>query len=209
MSTAPRPGLQHALMAPLRWARALYSWVERLALRPAASWLLGVLSFFEAIFFPIPPDVMLIPLGVARPKRALWYASVCLVASALGGVVGYWLGANLMDSLGQQIIDLYGLRDRTNELFALYQQYDAWIVGIAGFTPLPYKLFALTSGAAGVNPVVFVVASLIGRGARFYLIGGLLWIFGPRAGAWIDRNFNKLTIALVLILLGIALLSLL
>lgn len=191
---------------PLGWARELYEWVERLAARPAATWLLAAVAFVESVFFPIPPDAMLIPMGVARPRRALFYASVALLASVGGGLAGYWIGAGAWDALGAPIVRFYGLEARLNRLFDWYRNYDAWIVLIAGFTPIPYKLFTLTSGAAGVNLPVFMVASLLGRGTRFFLIAGLLYAFGARAGAWIDRHFDKLTLALVVLILGVAVL---
>lgn len=194
------------LTTPMRWARGLYEWVERLAARPAATWLLAAVAFIESVFFPIPPDAMLIPMGVARPRRALFYAFVALLASVGGGLAGYWIGAGAWDALGEPIVRFYGLEARMGRLFDWYRDYDAWIVLIAGFTPIPYKLFTLTSGAAGVNLAVFMVASLAGRGARFFLVAGLLYVFGARAGAWIDRHFDKLTLALVALIVGVAVL---
>lgn len=193
------------LAVPLQWARALYAWVERLSARPAAVWLLAVVSFVESVFFPVPPDAMLIPMGVARPRRALLYATVALLASVGGGIAGYYIGAYAWDALGRPIVEFYGQTGRVAKLFDWYRDYDAWIVLIAGFTPIPYKLFTLTSGAAGVNIAVFLVASLAGRGARFFLVSGLLHVFGARAGAWIDRHFDRLTIAFVLLIIAASL----
>ncbi len=198
--TSPKPAAG-PLALPLLWARGLYSWVERLSARPAAVWLLALVAFIESVFFPVPPDAMLIPMGVARPRRALLYASVALLASVGGGIVGYYIGAYAWDTLGRPIVEFYGQTGRIDKLFAWYRDYDAWIVLIAGFTPIPYKLFTLTSGAAGVNLGVFLVASLAGRGARFFLVSSLLYVFGARAGAWIDRHFDRLTIVFVLLIL--------
>ncbi len=190
------------LKAMLGQARRLYEWVESLAGRPAATPFLGLISALESIFFPIPPDVILIPMCVARPRRSLFYAGVCLVGSIAGAVAGYWIGATMMDTIGYPIVDFYGLREKMTVMFTHYNEWDAWIVLIAGFTPIPYKLITLTSGAAGVNFLVFLTASVISRGARFFLVAGLIAFFGDRAAQWIDRHFDTLTIVFVILLIG-------
>lgn len=199
--------MSNPLKAPLRWARWLYDRVVELAAKPAAAAALAVVSFFESIIFPIPPDVMLIPMGVARPNRALFYAAVCTLASVAGAAVGYWLGATAMDTVGRYVIALYQLELTLEKLLVWYNEYDAWIVAIAGFSPIPYKLITLSSGAAGVNFPVFILVSLLSRGARFFLVSGLLMAFGDRAAIWIDKHFDKLTLTFVLLLVGFALLA--
>ncbi|RMF16660.1 MAG: DedA family protein [Candidatus Dadabacteria bacterium] len=151
---------------------------------------------------------MLIPMSVARPRRALYYAGVCLAASIAGAGIGYWLGAAAMDSVGQQIVALYGLQEKLEQMFLWYKDWDAWIVMIAGFTPIPYKLITLSAGAAHVDLGVFFLASILSRGARFFLVAGLLMAWGERAAHFIERHFDTLTLIFAALLVGVALLSL-
>ena len=204
--------MSNPAMRLLRWpldlARKLYHAVVDLSAHPAALPLLALISLTESIFFPIPPDAMLIPMCVARPRRALLYAGVCLGASILGAGIGYWLGATAMDTIGARIVALYGLQAKLEQMFLWYQDWDAWIVMIAGFTPIPYKLITLSAGAANVDLGVFFLASIVSRGARFFLVAGLLMIWGERAAHFIERHFDTLTLVFAALLIGVALLSL-
>ncbi|OEU80730.1 MAG: cytochrome B [Desulfobacterales bacterium S5133MH4] len=180
--------------------RRLYDWVTYWAKTPYGTWALFILAFSESSFFPVPPDVLLIALSVAVPKKSLRYALVCSVGSILGGCFGYLIGWQFMGVLGDSIIRFYGLHEKYEYIQALYAQYDAWAVGIAGLTPIPYKVFTITAGAFRINFIVFLVASAISRSARFFLVGGLIYMFGPKVQPFIDKYFNALAIAFVILL---------
>ncbi len=180
--------------------RRLYDWVLHWAETPYSMWALFLLSFAEASFFPIPPDVLLIALAVAKPAKAFRYALVCSVGSIMGGCLGYLIGYGFMAGMGQKIVDLYGFADKVAYIESLYQKYDAWAVGIAGFTPIPYKVFTIAAGMFKIDFLVFVVASFVSRSARFFLVGGLIYVFGPRIQTFIDRYFNLLATAFVILL---------
>jgi membrane protein YqaA with SNARE-associated domain len=181
--------------------RRLYDWVLHWAKTPYGTWALFLLAFCESSFFPIPPDVLLIALAVALPKKAFKYALVCSVGSLLGGCLGYLIGWQFMVGLGDGIIRFYGLQDKYEYIRRLYVTYDAWAVGIAGLTPIPYKVFTITAGAFRINFVVFLVASAVSRSARFFLVGGLIYLFGPKIQSFIDRYFNTLVIVFVILLI--------
>lgn len=188
--------------------RRLYDWVLRWAESPHSTWALFGLAFAEASFFPIPPDVLLIALAVAKPAKAFTYAWVCSLGSLLGGCLGYAIGYGFMAGIGQNIVAFYGFGDKVAYIGSLYQHYDAWAVGIAGFTPIPYKVFTIAAGMFKINFGVFVLASLVSRSARFFLVGGLIHVFGPGIQAFIDRYFNLLAIAFsALLVLGFALIK--
>ncbi len=188
--------------------RATYDWVLSWADRPGGPWALAGISFAESSFFPIPPDILLIPLCLAAPKRAFWYAGLCTAASVFGGMFGYAIGLLFFDSVGQRIVDFYNLTVLFEYVGGLYAEYTAVAVIIAGFTPIPYKVFTILAGLVGVNFPLFVVASIIGRGGRFFLVAGLLRLFGEPMKDFIDRYFNWLTVALaVLFVAGFAVLS--
>lgn len=179
----------------------LYGWVLHWAKTPYGTWALFILAFSESSFFPIPPDVLLIALSVVLPKKSLRYALVCSVGSILGGCFGYLIGWQLMATVGDAIIRFYGLIDKYEYIQQLYSLYDAWVVGIAGFTPIPYKVFTITAGAFRINFVVFLVASAVSRSARFFIVGGLIYLFGPKIESFIERYFNALAIAFVILLI--------
>ncbi len=191
------------------WVRRLYDWVLRWAETPYGSWALLVLAFCESSFFPIPPDVLLIALAISIPKRAFYYALLCSVGSVVGGMFGYLIGQEFMELIGMPIIRFYGVMDHYDSIQALYQRYDAWAVGIAGFTPIPYKVFTISAGAFKINFLVFLIASTVSRSARFFLVGSLIFFFGPPIRAFIDRYFEILAMAVVVLLvIGFAALKL-
>ncbi|MBC2710366.1 MAG: DedA family protein [Desulfosarcina sp.] len=163
---------------------------------------LSILAFAESSFFPIPPDVLLIAMCVARPDQSLKYALVCALGSIFGGCLGYLIGWQFMASVGSRIVDFYGLTDKVTYIETLYNTYDAWAVGIAGFTPIPYKVFTIAAGMFKINFTVFVLASMVSRSARFFLVGGLIYLFGPRIQRFIDRYFNLLAVAFTVLLVG-------
>ena len=182
--------------------RRLYDWILHWAETPYGTWALFLLAFAESSFFPIPPDILLIALCVARPERSFKYALVCAIGSILGGCVGYLIGWQFMASVGNRIVALYGLTDKVAYIETLYQTYDAWAVGIAGFTPIPYKVFTIAAGMFKINFVVFFLASLVSRSARFFFVGGLIYMFGPRIQRFIDRYFDLLAVSFTVLLVG-------
>lgn len=188
--------------ARISWVHRLYHWVLSWAEHPQGTWALFLLAFAESSFFPIPPDVLLIALCLGRPRRAAWYALVCTAGSVVGGVAGYAIGRELYDSLGRPILEFYGLTERYAEVQVLYRRYDVWAVGIAGLTPIPYKVFTVTAGAFGVSLPGFVAASVVGRGLRFGIVATLLRLWGEPAREFIDRHLGLLTILFAILLVG-------
>jgi membrane protein YqaA with SNARE-associated domain len=182
--------------------RRLYDWVLHWAATPYGTWALFLLAFAESSFFPIPPDVLLIAMCVARPERSFKYALVCSAGSVLGGCLGYLIGWQFMASVGNRIVDFYGLTDKVDTIEALYNTYDAWAVGIAGFTPIPYKVFTIAAGMFKINFSVFMLASMGSRSARFFIVGGLIRLFGPRIQHFIDRYFDLLAVTFTVLLVG-------
>lgn len=182
--------------------RVTYDWVLSWADRPGGVWALAGIAFAESSFFPIPPDILLIPLCLAAPKRAFWYAGLCTAASVLGGMAGYAIGLLFFESVGGGIIEFYSLGDFFSRVGDLYAQYAAGFVVVAGFTPIPYKVFTIAAGFFEVNFPIFVVASIVGRGGRFFLVAGLLRCFGEPMKDFIDRYFNWLTAALAVLFVG-------
>jgi membrane protein YqaA with SNARE-associated domain len=167
--------------------RRIYDWCIDAAHRPYALWIMAAVAFAESSFFPVPPDVMLIPMSLARPARAWLYATICTAASVIGGVLGYAIGALLYDSLGQWLINLYGLGNKVEAFRTGYAEYGAWIILLKGLTPIPYKLVTITSGFANFNIWLFVILSVVARGGRFFFVAILL----NRYGEWIRVRIEK------------------
>ncbi len=170
--------------------RRVYDWCIEAAGQPHAAWIMGLMSFAESSFFPVPPDVMLIPMSLSRPDKAWFYATLCTVTSVAGGLVGYLIGALLYDLVGHWLIQLYGYGDKVEMFRQSYAQWGVWIILIKGVTPIPYKLVTITSGFAGFNIVLFVLCSVLARGMRFYLTAFLLSRYGPRAREIIERRLT-------------------
>ena len=168
--------------------RQMYDWCIEAAGKPHAGWIMGAVAFAESSVLPIPPDVMLIPMSLARPDRAWRYATICTLMSVAGGLLGYLIGSVLYQSVGHWLIQLYGYGDKVEAFRDLYLRYGAWIILIKGLTPIPYKIVTISSGFAGYNVVAFVGLSIISRGMRFYLIAFLLSRYGPWARAVIERR---------------------
>ncbi|MCY3879629.1 MAG: VTT domain-containing protein [Rhodobacteraceae bacterium] len=181
--------------------RQLYDWTMRLAGHRHALAALAVISFLESSVFPVPPDALLIPIALAQPGRAFLAAGICLAASVLGGLFGYLLGAVAFDQLGGPILQFLGKTDSVESFFAAYNEYGAWAVLFAGLTPFPYKVITILSGATGLSLPVFVAASILSRGIRFFLVAALLWKFGEPIRALIERY---LSVALALLLAAAA-----
>ena len=171
------------MMVHAAMLKRTYDWCLDAADKPYALWILAAVAFAESSFFPIPPDIMLLPMSLARPKKAWWFATVCTVASVAGGVLGYAIGALLYDSIGQWLITLYGLSDKVETFRASYAEWGAVIILLKGLTPIPYKLVTITSGFAGYNIWLFVLCSIVARGGRFFIVAVLLNRYGDRSGA--------------------------
>ncbi len=163
---------------------------------------LAVISFAESSVFPIPPDILIIPMVLAARHRAWLIATVCTLASVAGGLAGYAIGALLFDTVGQPIVEFYGYLDRYAEFQQGYEEWGAWIVAGAGFTPFPYKVITITSGVMNLDLMVFMIASVLSRGARFFLLAALLWYFGPPIRAFIERHLPLLATLFFVLLFG-------
>src|SRR5580698_7945404 len=182
--------------------RRLYDWCIDAAGKRHAAWILGCVSFAESSFFPVPPDAMLIPMALARPDRAFFFATVCTITSVAGGVLGYFIGAELYAGLGQWLISLYGYGDKVEAFREAYAHYGAWIILLKGLTPIPYKIVTIASGFAGYNFGLFVLLSAITRGARFFAEAFLLYRYGPQARIIIEKRLGLWVTLGVLVLVG-------
>lgn len=178
----------------------LYHWVLGWADRPGGTWALFGISFAESSFFPIPPDVLLIPLCLGNTRRSFWFASVCTAGSVAGAALGYVIGSSLYASVGQPIIEFYHGMEHYDELKVLFEQNLVLTLGTAGFTPIPFKVFTIAAGAFGVSFPAFLAVSAASRGARFFLVAGLIRAFGEPIRGFIEKYFNLLTIAFVVLL---------
>ena len=183
--------------------RRLYDWVLHWAETRYGTPALGALAFAESSFFPVPPDVLLIALAVSKPKRSFRYAAVCSAASVVGGFFGYLIGFALMEAVGYPLLEAYGYLSPFEALVEKMRDYEFWGVLLAALTPIPYKVFTIAAGAVKMNLLLFALASVIGRSARFFAVAGLIRLFGPSVKRLIDRYFNLATfIFFVLLALG-------
>jgi membrane protein YqaA with SNARE-associated domain len=187
---------------PRSLLRRLYDWCVGAAAKRHALGILTAVAFAESSFFPIPPDVMLVPMSLARPDRAFLLAAWCTAASVAGGIVGYGIGALLYDSVGAWLIHLYGYGDKVEAFRAAYAQWGAWIILIKGLTPIPYKIVTITSGFAGYNFALFVILSIITRGMRFFLLAFLLNRYGEAARHIIEKRLALWTTLFAVVLVG-------
>ena len=186
----------------MKFIRAIYDWTLRLAAHRRATWGLAGISFIESSVFPIPPDVVLIPMCLANRSRAFFYATICTAASVLGGVFGYAIGFFLFETLGRAILEFYGMFEKFDLFQKRYNDWGGWIVFGAGLTPFPYKVITIASGVTKMNLLVFIVASVIGRAARFFLVAALIWKFGAPIKTFIEKYMGILTILFFALLIG-------
>lgn len=182
--------------------RRIYDYTLNLASRKNALTWLFVISFIESSFFPIPPDIMIIPMVLATPKEAYKIAGVATVASVLGGYFGYFIGVYGFELIARPLLEFYGYMKQFGEFENYYHEYGAWIVFGAGITPFPYKIITIASGVVHLDLIVFTVASVIARGMRFYFIAWLLKRFGDPMKVFIEKNLNLLSILFLLLLIG-------
>lgn len=182
--------------------RRLYNWTLSLADSRYALWALAFVAFLESSVFPIPPDILMIPMILARPSRAFLIAGVALSASVLGGLLGYYIGAVLFETLGQPLLEFYGKLDAATEFNQRFNDWGAWAVLIAGITPFPFKVITVMSGWSGLNLGIFLVSSIVARGLRFFIVAALLWKFGAPIRDFIERRLGLMFTLFVLLLFG-------
>ena len=186
----------------MNFLKRTYNWTLEKAQHKNAKWYLSLISFAESSFFPIPPDILLIPMALASKANALFYAFICTLFSVLGGILGYAIGYFFYNSVGIYIVDFYHLENSFNIFEIYYKEFGILIVLGAGITPFPYKFITIASGVFGLNIFLFIIISIIGRGLRFYLIAILLYFFGEKIKLIIDKYFNFLTIVFFILLVG-------
>jgi membrane protein YqaA with SNARE-associated domain len=187
----------------------LYNWTMSFAAHPNALLILALIAFAESSFFPIPPDILLIPMVLAAREKAWKLATVCTVSSVVGGMAGYGIGYGFFETIGQPVLEFYHAVEKFESVKELYNQHGVLIVFSAGFSPIPYKLFTIASGVTQMDLTSFALTSLVGRGLRFFIVAGLLWKFGEPIRTFIERHLGKLTLLFVILLVGgVALLKL-
>jgi len=179
-----------------------YDWTLNQSARPHAVWILAAIAFIESSVFPIPPDLLLIPMVLAARARAWRFAAVCTIASVLGGMAGYAIGYFLFEAVGRPMLDFYGYGARFADFQGRYNEWGAWIVFIAGVTPFPYKVITIASGVTQLDPATFTIASILARGLRFFIVAGLLYWLGPQVRAFIEKRLGLMFALFVVLLLG-------
>ena len=203
MTSKPLLLLAELLAAPRRWIRSLYNWVVKWASHKNAQSALASISFAESSFFPLPPDPLLMAMVFAKPKRWIRYSLITLVASVVGGMFGYLIGLGLMESVGQWILDTFHLQQEFVDLGKRYSDNATIAVFAAALTPIPYKLVTITAGAFQINFAVFVVASIVGRGSRFFTVAALSAFLGQKYKDQIERYIDIVSLLLVAVLVGL------
>lgn len=182
--------------------KRLYDWTMGLAQSPHALWALAIVAFVESSFFPIPPDVLMIPMIIARPNKAFLIAAIATVSSVLGGLFGYYIGYGLFELVGQPIFDFYGKGEKVAEFSANYNQYGAWAVLIAGVTPFPFKVITIMSGVTQLSLPVFIISAIIARALRFFIVATLLWKFGEPIRDFIEKRLGLMFTLFCILLIG-------
>jgi len=182
--------------------RRLYDWMMRRAHHPKALWVLAAIAFAESSFFPVPPDVMLVPMSLSNRRKAFTFASVCTLASVAGGMLGYFIGYTLYETIGSAIVDFYGLQASMDDFKAGFAKWGLWIILLKGLTPIPYKVVTILSGVAGYNFTLFVMASIATRGLRFFLLATLLYFYGTPVRDFIERRLTLVTTLFALVIVG-------
>ena len=182
--------------------RSLYDRLVVLADHPSALWVLAIVSFTESSFFPIPPDVMLIPMILANPRKAWLFAGVCTLASVAGGFLGYAIGYFFFETAGKWVIDAYGLQAGFENFQRQFNEWGLWVILIKGLTPIPYKLVTIASGAAHFDLATFGIASLVTRGGRFFLVAGLLYVMGEPIRTFVEKHLTLVTTAFLAIIVA-------
>lgn len=179
---------------------SVYKRVLGWASHPHASYYLTATSVAESSFFPVPVDVLLAPMVLARRDRAWWYATLATIGSVVGAVIGYYIGQFLFDQVAQPIIDFYHFQEKFVYVQTLFKTYGIWIIFIAGFSPIPYKIFTITAGVVGMSIVPFLLASLVARGARFFLVAGLVYAGGDKIDALLEKRIEQIGWASIIVI---------
>lgn len=187
---------------PAKFIRACYDWTINWAKTKYASWALFLIAFAESSFFPVPPDVLLIPMVIAERKKWFQIALICSVGSILGALLGYYIGYQFYELIGQKIVDLYNLQPAVDIVSAKYHEHAFIAIFTAAFTPIPFKVFTIVAGLVKISITTLIVASAIGRSARFFIVAILLRLFGEKIQYFIEKYFNLLTIVFVVLLIG-------
>lgn len=187
---------------PRKKIRQAYAWVVGWADKPSSEKALGGIAFAESSFFPIPPDPLLIALTIAKPKKYIRFATITTLSSIAGGILGYFIGVALFESVGQWVIDTYHLESEFAYIETRYAASAFIAIFTAAFTPIPYKLITISAGVFGVNFIVFILASILGRGLRFFLVATLMHHFGARYKDKIEKYIDILGILFILLLVG-------
>ncbi len=182
--------------------RRMYDWVLSWGNSKYASVALFVLAFIEASFFIIPPDVLLLSLSVAKPKKSFWYGTICTLGSVIGSIFGWFIGFALYESVGKAIIETFHYQQYFTMVGQMYQQNAFWFIFTAALTPIPYKVFTIAAGVWGISIPTLILASILGRGLRFYGESAMIYFFGPKIKKFIDKYFNWITIAALVLLIG-------
>ncbi|MDX1737641.1 MAG: YqaA family protein [Alphaproteobacteria bacterium] len=182
--------------------RRLYDWTMEMAAHPHALWFLALVAFAESSFFPIPQDVMMIPMILAAREKAFKIALVATIASVLGGGAGYMIGSGLYDVVGRPIIEFYGYGQKFDTFQGWYTQWGEWIVAAGAFTPIPYKVITIASGVAEMDIASFLSVSVVGRGLRFFALALLLWWFGDKIRNLIEQRFGLMTTLFFVLVIG-------
>jgi len=191
------------IAAPRRWIRSLYDWTMHWADTRWALSALFVIALAESSFFPVPPDVLLIAIVAANPQRWLSAALLCSVGSVIGALLGYVIGQAFMATVGQSIVDFYGAQAAWDQVVSLYRgTWGVWFLAAAAFTPIPYKVATIAAGATGMPIVPFMIVSAIGRAGRFFLVAGLLRVFGPPIRTFLETHFDAMALTFLALLIG-------
>ena len=185
-----------------RFVKMIYDWMLAISASPNALWFLALISFAESSFFPIPPDIMLIPMVLATPSKAMRIAGIATISSVLGGYFGYSIGVFFFDLIAKPILSFYGYMQQFDVFKDYYHQWGAWIVFGAGITPFPYKVITIASGVVRLDLITFTIASVIARGMRFYLVAWLLMKYGSPMKNFIEKNLGILSVLFLILLSG-------
>lgn len=186
----------------MKLIRKMYDWTLRLSGHKHATWALGGVSFVESSVFPIPPDVVLIPMCIARRDKAFFYATICTIASVIGGIAGYAIGYYAYETFGKLVIAFYGMDGDFGELQKRFDEYGGWIILAKGMTPIPFKILTILSGVMKLDMGVFIISAIGARAMRFYLVAALLWKFGAPIQEFIEKYLGWVTLAALVLLIG-------
>ena len=182
--------------------RKTYDWTMSLAAHRGASWALATVSFIESSVFPIPPDLLLMPMVLSDRVKAWLYAAICTVASVAGGIAGWLIGYFLFEAIAEPILAFYGYAEKFEEFAHMYNEWGVWIVLFAGVTPFPYKVITIASGATGLGLPVFILSSIVARGLRFFVVAGLLYWLGPPIREFVEKRLGLMFTLFMILLLG-------